>query len=114
MEKKIAYCGLVCNECPAYIATQNNDQEGLAKVASQWSKEFGVPLSADDCLCDGCLTKSGRLIPHANECKIRACAIAKGVRNCAHCSDYPCSELKQFFGFAPQAKVTLEGIRRTL
>ncbi|MCK4356498.1 DUF3795 domain-containing protein [Candidatus Bipolaricaulota bacterium] len=25
MEKMIAYCGLICTNCPAYIATQKND-----------------------------------------------------------------------------------------
>ena len=29
----IATCGLTCTECPAYIATQPNDAEALAKVA---------------------------------------------------------------------------------
>lgn len=27
MEKMIAFCGLVCTECRAFIATQNNDEE---------------------------------------------------------------------------------------
>ncbi|MEA3238423.1 MAG: DUF3795 domain-containing protein [Candidatus Bipolaricaulota bacterium] len=114
MEKMIAYCGLVCTECPAYIATRNNDQGALKKVAEQWSKEFNATLTADDCACDGCLATTDRHMSHCAECKIRACAIEKKVRNCAHCTDYPCDELQGFFSLAPEAQATLEQIRQNL
>lgn len=29
MERIIAYCGLVCTDCQAYVATQTNDPEAL-------------------------------------------------------------------------------------
>ena len=35
MSKIIAYCGLACDECPAYIATQAEDMAALEKVAAQ-------------------------------------------------------------------------------
>jgi hypothetical protein len=35
MDKIIAYCGLVCADCPAYIATPANDREALERVAAQ-------------------------------------------------------------------------------
>lgn len=114
MEKMIAYCGLVCTECPAYIATQANDIRKLEEVAVQWSKEFNATLTADDCACDGCLSTTDRHMSHCDECKIRACAIEKKVRNCAHCGDYPCEELKRFFSLAPEAQGTLEQIRQNL
>ena len=114
MEKMIAYCGLVCTACPAYIATQNDDMEALQKVAEQWSKEFNASLTAEGCLCDGCLATTGRQIGHCSECQIRACGIEKGVRNCAHCADYGCEKLEEFFGFAPDARTTLEEVRRIL
>ena len=38
MEKIIAYCGLICSECPAYIATQKDSDEERKKVAEKWSK----------------------------------------------------------------------------
>lgn len=114
MEKMIAFCGLVCTECPAYIATQKNDQEALKQVAAQWSKEFNATIAPEDCICDGCLTFEGRLSSYCHECKIRACGIEKKVRNCAHCNDYPCQELKKFFDFAPEAKASLEKIRQNL
>jgi len=39
-ETMIAKCGLVCNECDAYIATQNNDLAALQKMS-----ERGDPVS---------------------------------------------------------------------
>ena len=114
MEKMIAYCGLVCTECPAFIATQEDDQEALKQVADQWSKQFNMSLVAEDCTCDGCLSSTGRHCSYCRECKIRACGTEKKVRNCAHCRDYACQKLETFFGFAPAAKATLEKIRRVL
>jgi hypothetical protein len=114
MEKMVAYCGLVCTNCLAYIATQKNDMEALKRVADQWSKEFNASLTAENCLCDGCLATTGRQIGHCGECEIRSCAVEKRVRNCAHCSDYACEKLEGFLGAAPEAKETLEEIRRVL
>ena len=114
MDKMIAYCGLVCSECPAYIATQADDQRSLERVAAQWSKEFGHSFAPEDCLCDGCLATTDRLSSYCHECKIRACGNEKQVRNCAHCSDYACEKLEKFFGFAPEAKASLETIRKVL
>lgn len=106
MDKMIAFCGLVCTECPAFIATQEGDQEALKRVAAQWSLE--------DPICDGCLAFEARLCSYCHECKIRACGIEKKVQNCAYCGDYPCPELEKFFASATDAKVTLEGIRQSL
>ncbi|MEA2008620.1 MAG: DUF3795 domain-containing protein [Chloroflexota bacterium] len=115
MEKKIiAYCGLICSDCPAYIATQANDQEALEKVAAQWREEYDAPnMTVKSILCDGCLD-GPRKCGHCAECEIRACAVAKGVLNCAHCNDYACEKLTGFFDFVPDAKVVLDSIRQNL
>jgi len=114
MEKMIAYCGLTCAECPAYVATKAGDEEALAKVAEQWSAEYNTQLTADDCRCDGCLSETGPWMSHCSECGIRACGVEKGVENCAHCDEYGCDKLTEFFGFVPDAKTTLDGIREAL
>jgi len=36
------------------------------------------------------------------------------VVNCAHCDDYACDKLEAFFGMAPNARTTLDGIRAGL
>ena len=114
MGKMIAFCGLVCTECPAFIATQEDDREGLKRVAAQWSQQFNTSIAPEDCICDGCLAFEGRLSSYCHVCEIRACGIKRDVQNCAYCDDYPCQELEKFFAFAPDAKATLEGIRQSL
>ena len=35
----VSYCGLLCNECPVYIATAQNDNLMKAKLAKEYSSE---------------------------------------------------------------------------
>ncbi len=115
MAKMIAYCGLICSDCAAYLATQANDQAALRRVRDQWREEYNVPqMTVDDVTCDGCLVE-GLKCGHCAECDIRACGRSRGVVNCAHCADYAgCDMLKRFFGFVPDAKAKLDQIRATL
>jgi hypothetical protein len=115
MDKIIAYCGLVCTDCPAYIATQADDRAALEKVAAQWREEFNAPnITVESVICDGCLGADGRHCSHCAECEIRACGVERGVANCAYCADYACEKLEGFFGFAPDARAVLDGIRQSL
>lgn len=107
----IAFCGLVCTDCPAYMATKNNDKEALRKVAEQWSKEFGANFAPEDCICDGCRAFDARVIAYCGQCQIRSCGIAKGVENCAQCAEYACEGLSRFFGNVPSARATLDAVR---
>jgi len=114
VNEMIAYCGLICTDCPAYIATQAGDREALERVAVQWRDEYDTPdLTVDSVICDGCLD-GGEKCGHCAECEIRACGVSKGVLNCAHCDDYPCDGLVGFFGFVPEAQGTLDTIRQSL
>ncbi len=115
MNRMIAYCGLVCTDCPAYIATQADDHQALERVAAQWREEFDAPnITVESVICDGCLADTGRFCSHCFECKIRACGLERGVTNCAHCADYACEELEGFFGFVPDARALLDEIRGAL
>ena len=114
MDRIIAYCGLICSDCPAYIATQPDDYAALERVAAQWREEYNAPnITVQSVLCDGCLSGE-RKCSHCAECEIRACGLERGVINCAYCSDYPCETLAGFFGFVPNAKVVLDEIRHAL
>jgi len=57
MEKIIAFCGIDCAECKAFIATQENSDAKRREVAEEWSKEFGEKINPKDINCDGCLSK---------------------------------------------------------
>ena len=60
-DKMIAYCGVVCNDCPAYIATQANDEKMAKKTAEEWSKAYNADIKVDDVWCDGCLVERATL-----------------------------------------------------
>ncbi len=112
MDKIIAYCGLNCTECPAYVATQAKDQKALDKIVEQWRTEYHAPnITVESVMCDGCLTGS-RKCAHCFECEVRACGIERGVVNCAACPDYACAKLEAFFKMAPHARKNLEDIRK--
>ena len=119
MERMVAYCGLACTDCPAYIATQADNRAALEQVAARWREEFNAPdITVESVICDGCVTANGRHCGHWYECDIRACGMERGVTNCAYCADYArhggCEKLEGFFGFAPEAKATLDAIRQSL
>jgi hypothetical protein len=115
MDTIIAYCGLECTQCPAYVATQAGDHAALERVAAQWRQEFDAPdMTAANIACDGCLTDVGRKCSHCFECEVRACALPRGVATCAHCDAYACEILEGFFGFVPEARTTLDGVRADL
>jgi hypothetical protein len=115
MDKIIAYCGLVCTDCPAYIATQADDRAALERVAAQWREEYNAPhITAEGVICDACLGSDGRKCNHCENCEIRACGVTRGVANCAHCADYGCEKLESFFGFVPDARAVLDEVRQSL
>ena len=106
----IAYCGLICTECPAFIATSQNDTEKLQALGLEW---YGKEDNADYCLCDGCTT-DGRKNNYCQECRVHLCAKERGVINCAHCEDYGCETLTALFQHIPLGKETLNKIRASL
>lgn len=112
MDEMIAYCGLNCTGCPAFIATRNDDDEERKRVAAMWSKQFGAEIAPGDINCDGCLVTDGRHIGYCSTCEIRKCGQERAVVNCADCGDYACEKLEKFFKMAPEARKRLEGIRK--
>jgi hypothetical protein len=113
MEKQIAYCGLVCTDCNAYIATQNNDDEMRKETAATWSKEYNADIKPEDINCAGCLTESP-VFHHCTVCEVRQCGRKNGVVNCAYCDEYGCETLTKYFEMAPVMKANLEEIRKGL
>ena len=112
--KRIACCGLACGDCPAYIATRNNDDGLRRETAKKWSAMFKADIKAADINCDGCTSDSERLFSHCRVCDIRACARGKKLANCAHCPDYACEKLAAFLTQVPEARTALDGIRKAM
>jgi hypothetical protein len=114
MEKMIAVCGINCNECPALLATQENDDLRRKEVAEMWSREFQASFKPEDINCDGCTSGQERLFSHCQVCEIRKCGREKRLKNCAYCDDYICSKLNEWFRMVPEGKATLDEIRKDL
>ena len=111
-EKMVAYCGLVCSDCGAYIATQTNDDEKRKEVAVTWTKKYNHPFKAEDINCVGCIVTDGRHVGHCGMCEIRKCGQEKGVINCAWCVDYSCDKTDEFFKMVPENKKRLDAIKQ--
>ncbi len=91
----LGYCGINCEECPAYKGTVATDMSLLEKAAgSFWNGAY----SAQEWVCLGCTPADQPfLAKFCAKCKIRDCAIEKGLPNCAACSDYEtCKILHDF------------------
>jgi hypothetical protein len=114
MDEMIAFCGLACNECRAFLATKADDDEKRAEVAQLWSKEFKVDINPEDINCEGCLAEGENLFNYTKVCEIRKCGKEKGLLNCAHCNDFACEKLEKFFEMAPDVKTRLDEIRAKL
>jgi hypothetical protein len=109
---KYSSCGIDCEVCPAYTATQSNVEEAKKKIAEEWSKAYGAEFKAEDINCDGCTAGTERVIGHWHECEIRKCAQEKEkVSTCAACKTYPCDTLGKFLDQAPELKANLEKLR---
>ncbi|MEJ2248552.1 MAG: DUF3795 domain-containing protein [Candidatus Lokiarchaeota archaeon] len=112
MKNIIAYCGINCSECPAYIATQKKIPEEIEKVAKEWSNSLKT-FKPSEIYCDGC-NSNGRHFSWCNECTIRNCCLEKELQNCAYCEDYDCEKLKITFEKTPSAKDRLDQIKKNL
>ncbi|MBN2346814.1 MAG: DUF3795 domain-containing protein [Candidatus Aminicenantes bacterium] len=111
MKKIIGYCGITCSGCPAYIATQRDDDALRARTAQEWSAMFHADIKPGDIQCDGCPGNGPRLFAHCLECEFRTCAREKKVPTCAACPEYPCRKLDEFLAQVPEARATLEALR---
>ena len=111
MDKMIAYCGLDCSKCEAYIATQNDDDELRRKVAKKWSELNNVEITPEMINCDGCRI-DGKKTPFCESmCPIRMCILGKGHETCGHCSEIEdCSKLKMIISTNKEA---LERLRQS-
>jgi len=113
MDKMISVCGIVCSECPAFLATQNDDAAERKNVAELWSKQYNAIIKPEDINCEGCISEGNMIFSYCNICEIRKCGREKHIENCAFCDQYACEKLTGFFAMAPKAKTTLDEIRKS-
>lgn len=88
MRNMIAYCGLDCENCDAYLATINDDQALRERTAKLWSELNKAPILPEHINCQGCRVDGIKTIFCDSICGIRQCALKKGVATCGECADF--------------------------
>lgn len=88
MRDMIAYCGLDCEKCDAYLATINDDQELREKTAKLWTELNNTSILPEQINCQGCRVNGVKTVYCDSYCTIRQCALKKGVETCGACSEF--------------------------
>jgi len=106
MKDVFAKCGANCGRCPAYRENVRTDED-RQRCSDGWHKYLGVRLNVQRCYCDGCQTPDDEnplLVYGKYGCKIRRCAVFNGAETCAHCSAYPCEDVRTQFSFDSESR----------
>ncbi|MFW5714698.1 MAG: DUF3795 domain-containing protein [Brevefilum sp.] len=115
MDQIIAFCGLDCSGCEAYQATLAEDDAAKLEIWEQWKVTYNSPdMPFEAVTCDSC-TAGVRTGGYCADCPVRACGMARGLANCAHCEDYEtCGTLQSFIADIEDARENLAAIRVVL
>lgn len=106
----IAYCGLNCSLCDAFVATRDNDDARRKATAEKWSQMYRAAIAQGEINCDGCKSNGIRFF-HCQACEIRQCCISKKVEHCAACENYICDTLAAFIKLSCEAGKALAQLR---
>ena len=105
MRNMIAYCGLDCEKCDAYLATINNDQALREKTAKLWAELNHAPILPEHIKCQGCRTEGVKTVFCDSLCGIRQCALKKGVTTCGDCPELEkCPTVEPILSAHPEAQ----------
>lgn len=109
MKDMIAYCGLDCEKCDAYLATIHDDQALREKTAKLWAELNKAPILPAHINCEGCRVDGVKTVYCDNLCSIRQCALKRGVTACGDCSDLnDCQTISAFIANNPDAYKNLQ------
>lgn len=110
MKELIAYCGLDCEKCDAYLATINNDQKLREKTAKLWSELNHATITPEQINCEGCRVDGIKTVYCESLCGIRRCALNKGLETCGECGDMEkCPTVGAIIANDPAALKNLRG-----
>ena len=100
----IAFCGLNCAKCDAFIATKNNDNALREKTAKLWSELNQIEILPEQINCEGCRCDGKKTVFCDKLCQIRQCAMKKGFETCGDCSELDnCKTVAMVVGNNPEA-----------
>lgn len=96
MKDLFSKCGINCGRCPSYKENLKTDED-RQRCSDGWHKYLGFRLSPEKLLsCDGCQMPNDENPARYFKfgCYIRKCAEKNNAETCAHCSGYPCEDVK--------------------
>lgn len=99
MGNNIAYCGLDCEKCDAYLATKNNDQALRERTARLWAELNNASILPEHINCEGCRADGVKTVYCESLCAVRRCAVGKGITTCGDCCEVrTCEKIAPIFG----------------
>ena len=112
MKDLIAYCGLNCETCEAYIATIKDDNEMRKKVSKHWSELNGIEITPEMINCTGGRVDGVKTIFCDSICQIRQCALVNKVETCTECEEMEeCDKIKFIFENNSDAQKNLQNLK---
>ena len=110
MDKMIAYCGIDCKSCDAYIATIHNDNALREKTAKLWAELNNAPITAEMINCEGCRTDGAKTPYCESMCEIRKCALTNKHDTCKDCGNLKnCKIVASVLDNSADARENLKG-----
>lgn len=103
----LAFCGVHCEDCLLFQATESGDFAALAGYAVDLSLP-GSPLCAEDLTCRGCHSREGVHAKSCRECVIRRCAQQRVKTSCAECHSFPCWSIQRLVPLETDSSNELE------
>ncbi len=94
MSKMMSACGVICSECPAYLAASRG-VEYQRQVVEAWHRIYGLNETAANISCGGCLGPDEEVFHTSRACRARRCCREKGFNNCADCPKVQCEDLER-------------------
>jgi hypothetical protein len=89
-KEMVAYCGLYCEACSFRLAALERDSAHLDGLPKRYDRAKKEPIETFE-LCPGC-----RQTENPGYCKMKDCAMEKGLETCADCPQMPCEKLTAF------------------
>ena len=108
MGERIAYCGLDCGACDAYLATVRGDQALRERTAKLWAELNHAPILPEHINCEGCRGDGKKTVYCENMCQIRRCARERGAATCGECPELEgCGTVGAILAHNPDARRNL-------
>ena len=94
MSYMMSACGVICSECPAYLATAKGSAHQQLTVDA-WRRIYGLSETAENISCGGCLGPDEDLFHTSGRCLARRCCRRHGFSSCAECPKESCQDLER-------------------